>query len=227
MKIRVSEIFHSIQGEGSRTGHPSIFIRFQGCPVGCSFCDTRHTWTPNDAKEADSSDIWKHACDGTEADPKIWAWMSVDEIKELCESLAACTRTQVVITGGEPLVQMKGLEALVVALTTAGYAVQLETSGTIVPSELLAFRTYITVSPKTGFKMEAIEGADELKFVVGPSGFDGNQITNIDAHRYTKGCPIYLQPESALDDATQEAVQLCKTHGYRMSLQTHKIMDVQ
>ena len=44
---KINELFETIQGEGSFTGQPSIFLRLQGCPVGCSWCDTKHTWEIN------------------------------------------------------------------------------------------------------------------------------------------------------------------------------------
>ena len=47
--LSINEMFETIQGEGAHTGIPSIFVRLQGCPVGCPWCDTKHTWTLDDA----------------------------------------------------------------------------------------------------------------------------------------------------------------------------------
>ena len=53
MMIRVNEIFFTIQGEAAFTGTPAIFVRLQGCAVGCGWCDTKHTWSTNEKEETD------------------------------------------------------------------------------------------------------------------------------------------------------------------------------
>lgn len=57
MKYPINEIFQTIQGEGVFTGVPAVFIRLQGCPVGCSWCDTKQTWDKEPAKETTLGDI--------------------------------------------------------------------------------------------------------------------------------------------------------------------------
>lgn len=108
-KIRVNEIFYSLQGEGAWTGTPAAFVRFAGCNRSCSFCDTQH---------------------------KFFSTMSVKEILQKVMSLGPARR--VVITGGEPMTQLEGLHDLSLAFAAAGYEVHLETNGDfeVDPSEV-------------------------------------------------------------------------------------------
>ena len=100
----ISEIFHSIQGEGLLTGVPSVFIRTSGCNLRCRWCDTPYTsWSP----------------EGTER--------SVDEIMA---EIAGFSSRHAVITGGEPML-MKDLPDLTETLGAAGYHVTIETAGTV------------------------------------------------------------------------------------------------
>lgn len=100
----ISEIFHSIQGEGLLTGVPSVFIRTSGCNLRCRWCDTPYTsWSPEGEEQ------------------------SVDEIME---GIADYPTRHAVITGGEPLL-MKDLPELTETLGGAGYHVTIETAGTV------------------------------------------------------------------------------------------------
>ena len=100
----ISEIFHSIQGEGLLTGVPSVFIRTSGCNLRCRWCDTPYTsWSPEGVEQ------------------------SVDEIMK---GIAGFPARHAVITGGEPLL-MKDLHELTEKLGTAGYHVTIETAGTV------------------------------------------------------------------------------------------------
>ena len=102
--MRISEIFHSIQGEGRLSGVPSVFIRTSGCNLRCVWCDTPYTsWRP-DGKE-----------------------MTVEEILHAIESYPL---DHVVLTGGEPLLSHE-IEELSVTLKTAGAHVTIETAATI------------------------------------------------------------------------------------------------
>jgi len=102
--MKVSEIFHSIQGEGKLAGMPSVFIRTSGCNLRCTWCDTPYSsWTP----EGET--------------------VSVDEVME---RLALYGSTHAVVTGGEPLVD-PDVPALTHRLREAGYHVTLETAATV------------------------------------------------------------------------------------------------
>jgi len=121
------EIFLSIQGEGRTAGTPSTFVRLATCNLACSWCDTAYTWD--------------------------WASFEYDEqvlqmdAAEVSKRVEALDTGNVVITGGEPLLQ--SLDALVGELTGAGHTVEIETNGTIAPSPaLIASVTRWNVSPK-------------------------------------------------------------------------------
>lgn len=59
MQYPINEMFQTLQGEGYFTGVPAIFIRLQGCPVGCAWCDTKHTWEKLEDREVSLSAFWR------------------------------------------------------------------------------------------------------------------------------------------------------------------------
>jgi len=121
------EIFLSIQGEGRTAGTPSTFVRLATCNLACSWCDTGYTWD------------WV----SFDYDEQV---MSMDEADVLAR-VVALANTNVVITGGEPLLQ--SLDALIGELADSGHTVEIETNGTIAPSpDLIASVTRWNVSPK-------------------------------------------------------------------------------
>jgi len=96
IQYKINEMFETIQGEGSFTGQPSIFIRLQGCPVGCSWCDTKQTW------EIELSDeITKENMLAKSQETAEWANLSVKEIQTLFIEQGYQAK-HIVITGGEP-----------------------------------------------------------------------------------------------------------------------------
>ena len=113
--MKVNEIFYSLQGEGYFTGTPAVFLRFSGCNLACPFCDTEH----NDGEEMTYEDIIS----------KVTAFAS----------------RHIVITGGEPSLQLD--ELLVDMLHETGFFIQVETNGTnLLPENV----DWITCSPKQG-----------------------------------------------------------------------------
>ena len=100
--VRITEIFHSLQGEARTVGLPTVFVRLTGCPLRCVYCDTEYAFSGGEL-------------------------MSIGQI---CEQVAAYHPRYVTVTGGEPLAQPDCL-ALLVALCDAGYEVSLETGGAI------------------------------------------------------------------------------------------------
>ena len=101
-RLRITEIFHSIQGEADSVGWPTVFVRLTGCPLRCGYCDTAYAFYGGH-------------------------WMGFDAI--LAE-VAKYAPRHVTVTGGEPLAQ-KNCAALLTRLCDAGYRVSLETSGAL------------------------------------------------------------------------------------------------
>lgn len=194
--MRVNEIFYSVQGEGNFTGQAAIFVRFAGCNLKCSFCDTNH-----------------------------WGYRLMTE-EEIVEEVKKYTAMLVVITGGEPSLQLT--ESLVNKLHDAGKYVAVETNGT---RQLPDNVDWITVSPKQSYVGKAgkvvLKHADEIKVV-----FDvGNPIEDptfgICADNY------YVQPcDTGNAKKNQENYNYCvefvkNNPLWKISLQTQKILNVQ
>jgi 7-carboxy-7-deazaguanine synthase len=222
MHYPINEIFQTIQGEGIFTGLPAIFVRLQGCPVGCPWCDTRHTWIVDPAREVGVQAVLdcSNESDG-------WSKMNTEQILASFQQLGYQAR-HVVITGGEPC--LYDLQALSCALLAAGYQVQIETSGT---SEIQTHaNTWVTVSPKIGMKgglpvlISALERANEIKHPVATE----RHIEELDALLATAtlrpDVVIALQPISQKPRATQLAMATCIARNWRLSIQTHKYLDI-
>ncbi|MBW3731665.1 7-carboxy-7-deazaguanine synthase QueE [Aeromonas dhakensis] len=222
MHYPINEIFQTIQGEGVFTGLPAIFVRLQGCPVGCPWCDTRHTWVVDPAREVGVQAVLdcSNESDG-------WSKMSTAQILASFQQLGYQAR-HVVITGGEPC--LYDLQDLSAALIAAGYQVQIETSGT---SEIKTHeQTWVTVSPKINMKgglpvlVSALERANEIKHPVATE----RHVEELDAllatARLRDDVVIALQPISQKPRATQLAMATCIARNWRLSIQTHKYLDI-
>lgn len=192
--MRVNEMFYSIQGEGYFTGNAAVFIRLAGCNLRCSFCDTQH----------------HEYCD-----------LSEEDVVDFAEK---CPSRLVVITGGEPSLQLTS--GLVDKLHQIGKFVAVETNGT---RELPTNVDWVTVSPKQAFVGDAgevvLKSANEVKVV-----FDNVRAVNdfgICAEHY------YIQPcDTGNFDENKEIVNNCITFikqnpKWELSLQTQKILNVQ
>jgi len=102
MRLRITEIFHSVQGEARDVGWPTVFVRLTGCPLRCTYCDTTYSFFGG-------------------------AWWTIDAI---VSEVARHGVRHVCVTGGEPLAQKRCL-VLLARLCEAGYTVSLETSGAL------------------------------------------------------------------------------------------------
>ncbi|WP_407330470.1 7-carboxy-7-deazaguanine synthase QueE [Enterovibrio sp. 27052020O] len=216
----VNEIFETIQGEGTFTGVPSVFVRLQGCPVGCPWCDTRQTWDtlPNDERDFG-------AVIAKTGDSPTWASASSEEI--LAHLTKNYTAKHVVITGGEPCIF--DLFPLTTRLESAGYRCQIETSGTYAVNA--SSDTWVTVSPKINMRgklpvlTEALERANEIKHPVGTE----SDIEKLDALLTgidLAGKEVALQPISQKPRATALCIETCIRRNWRLSIQTHKYLDI-
>ncbi|GEK11475.1 7-carboxy-7-deazaguanine synthase QueE [Pseudoalteromonas peptidolytica] len=218
---KVNEIFETIQGEASFTGTPSIFLRLQGCPVGCSWCDTKQTWETNDTFIVSLSETVEK-----KADSEFWANASADDILATFESRGYQAK-HVVITGGEPC--MFDLKPLCTLLHDKGYSTQIETSGTF---EILAPQeTWVTVSPKInmrgGYKVlpSAMARADEIKHPVAMQKHI-EELERLFKDTNIEPKLVYLQPISQKAKATKLAIDNCKAKNWRLSVQVHKYLGI-
>ena len=202
--MKVNEIFYSLQGEGYRTGSPSVFVRFSGCNLKCSFCDTRHE-----------------------------AFTEMTE-EEIVSKTLRYPAPFVVITGGEPTLQLT--PSFLKKLREAGKKIQIETNGSIdLPDEALRLIDHITCSPKSSpVKLRRI---DELKVVFEaevlplPKNVE-EQLKRYECLAARHNAVCSLQPCDVGDPVrnraiTEAAITYILEHPvWRLSLQTHKILDV-
>jgi 7-carboxy-7-deazaguanine synthase len=220
----VNEIYESIQGEGYHTGRASVFVRLQGCDVGCPWCDTKHTWTctPEDRVDRDVMLL------KTDKPASTFAVMEAADIVETAQQLSRSTR-HVVITGGEPA--LHELRPLIAAFRDAQWSVQLETSGTrAVP---MRHDYWMTLSPKIdmpgGLKVRASSWlrANEIKL---PVGKQEDIAAFLEASREWfdtfKESRIYLQPLSKSPKATALCAEEAQRRGWYVSTQVNKTIGV-
>ena len=210
MTYGVKEIFYTLQGEGINAGRAAVFCRFAGCNLwsgreadretaACRFCDTDFVGT-----------------DGTLGG-------KFESTAALADSIATCWpggtrgRKLVVLTGGEPLLQVD--QALVGALHARGFEIAVETNGTVEPPPGL---DWVCVSPKAGAPLKLKRG-HELKVVVPQAGQD------LDALAELAFDHLLLQPMDgpSLHDNTQLAIAACLADPrWRLSMQTHKTIGL-
>lgn len=212
--LRVNEIFPTIQGEAFWTGTPATFVRLQGCPVGCAWCDTKHTWSNGMPGQKVAPEVLLQKVDPA----PTWAQM---EPAALVQTIAPYAIGHTVITGGEPCIQP--LLDVTHALQELG-TVQIETSGTH-PINVAA-ETWVTLSPKIGMSggfsvlPQALARANEIKMPV-ESLSDIENLTTL-LHQAPSTALVWLQPVSQGDHATRLCIDTCLERGWRLSLQTHK-----
>ena len=204
--MRISEIFYSLQGEGILTGVPMVFIRLQGCPFRCRWCDSQYTWDNQG---------------GTE--------MALDEVMAQVDRWPA---KHVCITGGEPLAHPRDFEALVLALKQRGRWIEVETSGGYPLRWDLPVDSWVMDIKCPGSEMErfnnygelaAIRPQDQLKFVV-TDRKDFDFAMRVLAHWSPKGHILFspVWGEVSLQDIAQWVKN--ETPEARLSIQLHKVI---
>ncbi len=209
MTYSVKEIFYTLQGEGRRAGRPAVFCRFSGCNLWtglerdrasavCRFCDTDFRGT-----------------DGTLGG----RFADAEKLAEVVASQwpSAAGRPYVVLTGGEPLLQVDG--PLIDALHAREFEIAVETNGTIVAPEGI---DWLCVSPKAGASWVQRRG-HELKLVFPQKGLLPSDVNDVHFDY------LLLQPMDNLERArnTREAIAFCQTHPeWWLSVQTHKVLGI-
>ena len=230
--LLVNEIFETIQGEGSFTGTPSVFVRLQGCPVGCPWCDTQHTWDVLPEKLVGAEIILLKS-----AESPTYFETSSSALLELLNK-QGYTANHIVITGGEPC--MYDLTELTSKAIAKGFSVQIETSGTY---EVKCHAdTWVTVSPKINMKAgmpilsQAMQRANEIKHPIAMQKhvdeldallIRENMPTRLSNTKNTRQPLVYLQPISQQARATELAVSTCIERNWRLSVQLHKYIGVE
>ena len=186
-KYKLADIFYSIQGEGHYTGMPAIFVRFAGCNLQCTFCDTDHTL------KFEASTM------------------------EIVREVARYPAKQVVLTGGEPMLQP--IKYLLWVLHKHGYWVALETNGTI--PEIPTMLDWVTASPKRPTEFTAV--CDEMKVVYMGQALTGYQPKPRNAQR---GVIKSLQPCS-MQNISETVKTVKENPEWRLSVQVHKLIGLQ
>ncbi|HEY3237872.1 MAG TPA: 7-carboxy-7-deazaguanine synthase QueE [Polyangiaceae bacterium] len=216
--LKVSEIFSSIQGEGPSAGKPCTFLRLALCNLHCHWCDTKYTWD------------FEHYSFREEVHHR--------NAEEIARALTPAAGDRVVITGGEPLLQQAGLEALFSAMGGRWY-VEVETNGTLVPSRSLVERVnQWNVSPKLSsagdpsskrIRLDALQalrdtGQAWLKLVID----DENDLTQADELITRLGWPkdrVFFMPQAAtrveLQRRSKKLELACRKRGLRLSPRLH------
>lgn len=204
-RLRVSEIFHSIQGESTRAGLPTTFIRLSGCPLRCRWCDTEYAF----------------------------AGGTVMVLEAILARVAAIGCPTVCVTGGEPLAQ-KGCLALLTALCDAGCSVSLETSGAldIAGVDPRVSRIVDVKAPGSGeagrnlwSNLDLLTARDEVKFVLASEADYRFANSVVVTRRLHERCPVLFSPVAGRLDPARLAEWILRDRlPVRLQLQLHKLL---
>jgi 7-carboxy-7-deazaguanine synthase len=204
-RLRINEIFHSLQGEADAVGYPTVFVRLTGCPLRCQYCDTEYAF---------------HAGD----------WLSFDDIESKVRGYGA---RHVCVTGGEPLAQPNCLK-LLERLCDLGFEVSLETSGAMDIAAVDA-RVSRVVDIKTPGSREAARNRienfallgpkDQLKFVIcSREDYDWSKAF-LQEHGLQQQCRILFSPSFTEVSPTALAEWILADRlPVRFQLQLHKVL---
>ncbi len=203
--LRVTEIFFSLQGETSRVGLPTVFVRLTGCPLRCGYCDTAYAFHGGESMT----------------------------LGAILERVAMHGARHVTLTGGEPLAQKHALQ-LLRQLADAGYSVSLETSGAIDVSGVDARISKILdiKTPGSGecernlwLNLQSLTPHDEIKFVLcDVQDYDWAK-QQLQARRLNELCPVLFSPVHAGLEPRLLAEWILRDRlPVRMQLQMHKLL---
>ena len=205
MALRLTEIFFSLQGEASRAGLPTVFVRLTGCPLRCTWCDTTYSFTGGEPATVES----------------------------VLAAVAKYPARQVCVTGGEPLAQKECLP-LLSALCDAGYDVSLETSGALdlTGVDPHAARIMDLKAPDSGEcvknrweNLALLNPRDEIKIVIASRGDYEWARDLLREQKLDALCPVLLSPAQGLVDPTALADWiLADGLNVRFQLQLHKLL---
>jgi 7-carboxy-7-deazaguanine synthase len=230
MAYKIKEIFYTLQGEGGQTGRAAVFCRFTGCNLWtgrekdrakaiCQFCDTDFVGTDGlnggrfkTAEEvaAKVNEIWENGVE--KAKKGVYTEGSFQR-----NVVGKKIKKYVVCTGGEPALQLDA--ALVDALHAVGFEIAIETNGTMPLAEGI---DWVCVSPKAGTEI-VVKNGSELKLVFPQTGAEPEIFADFDFDNF------YIQPMDSPLQAIHKkmALDFClQNPQWKLSLQTHKILDI-
>lgn len=225
------EIFHTLQGEGVSVGLPSVFVRSSLCNLHCTWCDTAYTWNWEGSK-------WQHEDDQKFSKSEYIVELPTAEVSNM---VAAYNCLNVVLTGGEPLLQQESWAAIINDLRgrNKAYRFEIETNGTQLPDDFMTNAVnQWNVSTKlsnsgNSEKLRINEKAMQFfaaqpnawfKFVV-QSEQDLAEVKELQARFDLNKEHILLMPEGRTEEALQKRrlwlADVCRDHGYRFSDRLH------
>ncbi len=204
-RLRVTEIFHSLQGESRSVGLPTTFVRLTGCPLRCGYCDTDYAFSGGQ-------------------------WMRLDDVLARVGTFSARFIT---VTGGEPLAQ-KGCIELLTRLADAGYQVSLETSGALDVSTVdpRVVKVMDLKTPGSGEmlrnryeNLEHLTMRDQIKFVIANREDYDWARQQMAEHRLDERCEVLMSPVHGQLPPTDLADwMLADGIRARFQLQLHKLL---
>jgi 7-carboxy-7-deazaguanine synthase len=204
-RLRITEIFLSLQGEARDAGWPTVFVRLTGCPLRCGYCDTAYAFHGGEWRDIDA----------------ILAEVAAHGVRHVC------------VTGGEPLAQKRCIP-LLRALCDAGYVVSLETSGAvdIASVDARVSRVVDVKTPGSGevarnlwSNLALLTPHDQVKFVLcDRADFDWARAV-VAEHRLHERCDVLFSPSAAQLPATQLADWIvAEKPPVRFQVQLHKLL---
>jgi 7-carboxy-7-deazaguanine synthase len=204
-RLKVTEIFHSLQGEADTVGFPTVFVRLTGCPLRCQFCDTAYAFHGGE-------------------------WMTIDAV---LARVAEFTPHYVCVTGGEPLAQ-KNCLPLLTQLCDANYRVSLETSGAmpLAGVDARANRVVDVKTPGSGEErrnryedLALLRSEEQIKFVICDRADYEWSRAKLGEHKLPERCTVLFSPSAEQLPARQLADWILEDRlPVRFQLQLHKVL---
>jgi 7-carboxy-7-deazaguanine synthase len=204
-RLRITEIFLSLQGESTTVGLPTVFVRLTGCPLRCHYCDTEYAFRGGETMD----------------------------LNTIAARVASYQVRHVTVTGGEPLAQPASL-ALLARLCDAGYQVSLETSGALDVSQVdtRVMKVLDLKTPGSGEveknryqNLDCLMPRDQVKFVICNRDDYVWARRMLDEYRLASRCEVLFSPSFAQQDAAELAAWVLEDRlPVRFQIQLHKIL---
>jgi 7-carboxy-7-deazaguanine synthase len=204
-RLKITEIFRSLQGESDTMGFPTVFVRLTGCPLRCQYCDTAYAFGGGD-------------------------WMSLDAI---VAKVGGYATRHVCVTGGEPLAQSNCLP-LLQRLCDAGHIVSLETSGALPVSEVdpRVIRVVDVKTPDSGEshrnlleQLDQLNGRDQIKFVIcSRADYEWSRAMVQQRHLAQRSMVLFSPSHEQVPARDLADWILADGLGVRLQIQLHKVL---